>query len=87
MSLLPLELLACGTIPIVNDGENNRLVSDNSYIAYAEASPVALADKLSEVVTKKRLPDYATKASGSVQHTGWQKSLESVAAVLERELA
>lgn len=74
MSLLPLELLSCGTIPIVNEGENNRMVSSNPYIEYAPASPDGLAAALSKVVTKKDLPDYAQKASQSVQGVDWQKA-------------
>jgi O-antigen biosynthesis protein len=86
MSLLPLELLACGAIPVVSDGENNRQVSDNAYIQYAHPSPDALAAKLSEIVTKEDLPDYAKKASASVESTGWKEAGERFLAVLEKEL-
>ena len=71
MSLLPLELLSCGTIPVVNDGDNNRLVSDNKYIHYTEASPLSLANELSRVVTKPDLPVYAKNASKSVETASW----------------
>ena len=52
MSLLPLELLSSGTIPVVNDAENNRLVSDNENIHYIEASLLSLANGLSEAMSK-----------------------------------
>jgi hypothetical protein len=72
MSLLPLELLSCGSIPVVNDGDNNRLVSDNPFIAYSKDSdPTSLAKALSAVVQKKNLPDYAKKASESVKDNNW----------------
>jgi len=87
MSLLPLELLACGTIPVVNDGENNRLVSDNAYIAYTQAAPAALAAKMVEVVERKESAAYARAAAASVEDAGWQASLQKFEAVLIRELS
>lgn len=86
MSLLPLELLACGTIPVVNDAPNNRLVSDNPYISYTEPSPQALADALIATVTKKELPKYAAKASKSVSADGWEVAGRKFLDVLDREL-
>ena len=87
MSLLPLELLSAGTIPIVNDGPNNRLVSDNPHIKYAEASPGALAAAIIETVTKKDLPEYARKASQSVTGADWSVAGERFEAALTRELS
>jgi glycosyltransferase involved in cell wall biosynthesis len=86
MSLLPLELLAAGTIPVVNDAENNRLVSNNPYIKYAQPSPHALAQAMSDVVSKKDLPRYAEKASESVQNVGWEASGKKFVSVVEQEL-
>jgi hypothetical protein len=84
MSLLPLEMLACGTIPVVNDGENNRLVSDNAYIAYTSNDPVSLAEKLSEVVNRKDL-SYIKEAAESVPADLWDKSGKIFVDVLEKE--
>jgi glycosyltransferase involved in cell wall biosynthesis len=86
MSLLPLELLACGTIPVVNEGENNMLVSDNKYIAYAPSDPVSLAKTLSEVVSKNDLPKYAASASRSVEATTWEESGRKFVKIIEREV-
>lgn len=75
MSLLPLELLSSGCIPVVNDGDNNRLVSNNQFIAYSKDSdPTSLAKALSAVVEKKNLPEYAKKASASVKNNNWDDS-------------
>jgi len=87
MSLLPLELLACGTIPVVNDGPNNRLVSSNPYIAYTPPSPASLADALVEMVTKQELPQYAKKAAQSTLSSSWEASLEKFEKVLRWELS
>jgi O-antigen biosynthesis protein len=85
MSLLPLELLGSGTIPVVNQGENNSLVSDNPYIAYAESDPVSLAGALSDIVSKKDLPVYAKKAAASVKSHTWDDSGRKFVEVVERQ--
>lgn len=87
MSLLPLELLACGTIPVINDGQNNRLVSDNKYITYSESSPEALAQSMVDVVTIKNLSQYAKKASESVPKDGWTEAGEHFVKVIEEEVS
>jgi O-antigen biosynthesis protein len=86
MSLLPLELLATGVIPVVNEGDNNRLVSDNKYIAYTESSPEALAQKMVDIVSKDDLPAYAKKASDSVSSDGWDEAGVKFMKVIEKEL-
>lgn len=86
MSLLPLELLAAGTIPVVNQGLNNSLVSNNPYIKYAVASPDSLAQALHEVVTMKNPEAYAKEASESVKMNGWAESGKKFVNAVEREL-
>lgn len=85
MSLLPLELLGSGTIPVVNDGENNRLVSDNPYIAYSANDPLSLATELSKVVTRKESVKYAQAASESVKTASWEESGAKFVNIVERE--
>ena len=87
MSLLPPELLACGTIPVVNDGPNNRLVSDNPYIEYTDASPAALADRLVQVVERDDLLAHSKKAAESISKAGWSTSKDRFMKILERELS
>jgi glycosyltransferase involved in cell wall biosynthesis len=86
MSLLPLELLAAGTIPVVNNGENNRLVSNNPYIKYADASPDALAQALIDTVDREDLPAYAKEASKSVGGLSWDKSGAVMESILREQL-
>lgn len=76
MSLLPLELLAAGVIPVVNDGPNNRLVSDNEFIEYTEPSPRALADRLIAVVDRADQAEHARRAAESVGETTWERAGE-----------
>lgn len=84
MSLLPLELLASGTIPVVNDAENNRLVSDNKYIAYSDNDPVSLANTLSVIVERESQAEYAKQASESVKTISWDESGKKFVSVVER---
>jgi len=86
MSLLPLELLACGTIPVVTDGENNRQVSNNEYIEYALPSPDALAEALENVISRKSLPEYAKQASESVVGADWKAAGLKVESILKEQL-
>ncbi len=86
MSLLPLELLAAGVIPVVNDAPNNRLVSDNPYIAFADANPRALADALIEVVDRADAAGYAARAAASVSSLGWEGSGRQFLAAFERSV-
>lgn len=86
MSLLPLELLASGTIPVVNSGDNNRLVNDNPFIAYTDPSPGSLAQKMIDIVTMKELPEYSLKASKSVPDDGWEKAGEKFLSIIDKEL-
>lgn len=86
MSLLPLELLACGIIPVVTDGENNRKVSNNPFIRYAHPSPDALAQALHTIVSTKNLPDVARQASESVSKTTWDEAGKKFEAILTKEL-
>jgi len=74
MSLLPLELLACGVIPVVNDAPNNRLVSDNPWISYAPARPRALAEALAAVVDDPQQQENAARAAQSVAAHSWDDS-------------
>ncbi|TMC54740.1 MAG: glycosyltransferase family 4 protein [Chloroflexi bacterium] len=73
-SLLPLELLAAGCIPVMNDGPNNRLVSDNPHLVFTRPTPRALADALCQVVDQPDLPDRALRASQSVERLDWDTS-------------
>jgi glycosyltransferase involved in cell wall biosynthesis len=82
MSLLPLELLAAGVIPVVNDGDNNRLVSDNPNISFAPASPSALARALLAAVDTAD----PVAASASVAGADWDASGKRFVSVLEEAL-
>lgn len=86
MSLLPLELLACGVIPVLNDGDNNALVARNDFIEYSPASPSAMARKLIEVVDRVDLPERARAASKSISTANWSLGAEQFVSSFERAM-
>ena len=74
MSLLPLELIASGVAPIVNDAPNNRLVSDNPFIEFVPTSPSAIARRIIEVIDRPDMPERAVAMSESVRAITWGDS-------------
>jgi hypothetical protein len=84
LSLLPLELLSCGTVPVVNTGENNELVSSNPFIEYVPPIPLALAERLGEVVARPDRDAYARAAAQSVALSSWGTSGEQFLAGVDR---
>jgi len=86
MSLLPLELLAAGVVPVVNDGPNNRMVSDNPFISFAAPNPPALAAALVAAVDRVDAAAHAARAAQSVVDTTWDRSGEQFLAAVRRSL-
>jgi glycosyltransferase involved in cell wall biosynthesis len=86
MSLLPLELMSAGVAPVVNDGPNNRLVSDNSYIEYVEASPGAMARRMAEVIDRPDAAQRSIDMAASVADVNWEDSGAQFLAAFERAM-
>lgn len=87
VSLLPLELLAAGCTPVMNDGENNTMVlGENKDIVYTEAYPLSLAEGLSRVVERKDINENSKKMSNNVKDLSWVKSYEKVEKIILREV-
>jgi glycosyltransferase involved in cell wall biosynthesis len=86
MSLLPLELMSSGVIPVVNDAPNNRLVSDNPFIAYTNDDPISLANKMSEIVTRKDIISYSQKASQSAEGESWKTAEEKFIQIVSNRM-
>lgn len=84
MSLLPMELMSSGVVPVVNDAPNNREVFDSPYIEWSEPSPPALARSLIRAVEH---PDPAARAramSESLADSDWAASGRQFVAAFER---
>jgi glycosyltransferase involved in cell wall biosynthesis len=85
-SLLPLELLCAGCIPVMNDGPNNRLVSNNPHLVFTRPTPQALASALAQVVDQPDLPGKARQASQSVEGLDWDASGAQMERIMLRAL-
>lgn len=86
LSLLPLELLSSGVAPVVNDGPNNRMVSDNPFIEYVPVSPAAIARRLIEVIDRPDAPERSLAMSESVSKVDWKDSGDQFVTALERAM-
>ncbi|HZK35794.1 MAG TPA: hypothetical protein VFC57_02410, partial [Aeromicrobium sp.] len=89
VSLVPLEMLAAGCIPVVNDAAQNRIVLDNPNVEYVPATPYDLADALSRLV-ERSAAERATaveSASISVKSTSWESAGSKVESTLRRLVA
>lgn len=87
VSLLPLELLVSGCIPVMNDGANNTMVlGETPHIAYTEAYPVHLSNELCKAVERTDIDSYAQKMSNHYEGMSWEKSYQKVEEIIKREV-
>lgn len=88
MSLLPLEMLASGCIPVINDAEHTRMVSYSKHLKYAEPSPEALASVLSQVVSRNKAEKSkgAQEAAQYAKKFKWDDSNSKIDTILKKEL-
>lgn len=87
-SLLPLELLAAGCVPVMNDGDNNRMViGENPDIVYTINSPIELAKGLDGVVTDPAISDRCKRISESAKGSSWDKSYDKFERIIMREVS
>lgn len=86
LSLLPLELLSAGVIPVLNDGDNNTMVSRNPFIEYTEPTPRALADRILAALDRPDQAEHARRAAASVEATSWEEAGERFLAAFRQGL-
>lgn len=87
VSLLPLELLVAGCIPVMNTGDNNSMVlGELEDIAYAEAYPTALAEQLCRAVERTDKDAYAQAISNKYHTLSWEESYRKVESIIKREV-
>jgi glycosyltransferase involved in cell wall biosynthesis len=87
MSLLPLEVMACGVVPIVNDGENTReTLRNDSRIEFVPMSPPLMAEKLIEAVDRKDQIEYSRKLAESAQGQSWDDAGKKVVSLFDKAI-
>lgn len=87
MSLLPLELIAAGVVPVVNDAANNRMVSENPFIDYQPLVIERMATALVYHATRARPAVEFDQMTASVAGTTWEDSGRQFVGHFARALA
>ena len=85
ISLVAEEMLAAGTIPVVNDSTYSRADLHNDSVRWGHPTPGGLADALSAAVEQADVPAVAARAAESVR-SGWGPAQTVVRKVIEGEL-
>ena len=84
LSLLPLELMACGCVVVSNRGPNTEWLLNESNAVLADATPIALSDALmrilKDVELRRRLSE---NAKVFAEATDWVSEAEKVAGAFE----
>lgn len=86
VSLVALEMLAAGCIPVVNDTAQVRTDLDNPFVYYAPPYPQALAAQLESVVATRDFESLSSSAAASVHTTTWDEAGATVDTILRRAL-
>ena len=84
VSLVPIEMIACGAVPVVNESEHARPGLPNPHVVWSPPTPMALADELARVVTADGAAARAGVLASSVAGETWDAAREAVVAAVER---
>jgi glycosyltransferase involved in cell wall biosynthesis len=85
MSLLPLEVMACGVVPVVNDGENTRVtLRDDPRIEFVPMSPALMADRIIAAVDRPDAIEHSRFLASSSEGGSWAAAGEHVVGVFDR---
>ena len=86
ISLVAEEMLAAGTIAVVNDSPHAHADLDNPEVIWAKPTPQALADALSSAVDCPDGAERARSAADSVRRFGWSKAKADVLRIIADEV-
>ena len=84
VSLVALEMLAAGCIPIVNDSAEIRTDLHSPFVHYALPYPWALVSALESVVTMQDFEALSQAAAKSIYSSTWEQSGAAVDHILRR---
>ena len=86
ISLVAEEMLAAGTIPVVNDSAYARADLGSDFARWAVPTPGALAAALCAAVERDDRDAHARAAAESVRGRSWEPAREQVVRILEDEV-
>ncbi|HWR39061.1 MAG TPA: glycosyltransferase family 4 protein [Patescibacteria group bacterium] len=86
LSLLPLEILACGTPVVMNRGGNTEWLGE--HFVFADFSPEAIADALEQYLTNAGLRQQMILASQDMlARLSWEEEARKVEDIIKRQTA
>ncbi|MDP9028327.1 MAG: glycosyltransferase family 1 protein [Actinomycetota bacterium] len=71
MSLLPLEVMASGVVPIVNEGDNTHGFFDTDAFEYVPTAPAAIAQRIIDVLDRPDQAEHSARIAQSMAKTSW----------------
>ncbi len=86
ISLMTVEIMAAGCQPVVNETIYTKMVGYTDGLAYAQPTPQALADALSDAVTNPNALANAKRLSTFSEKFTWEKSEAEFMHIFDREL-
>lgn len=85
VSLVPLEVLAAGAVPVMNAADFSRAALDNPHVVHADPQPRALAEALGDVVAGRRGTAGPEVVARSVRRHRWDGAGTTLVDVVRRE--
>lgn len=83
LSLVPLEVMACGSVAICSKGENSSWMINEENAVLVEYDPVDIADKMEFYFNNPdKLNEIRQKGLKYVQNTSWEKEADKVKEVI-----
>lgn len=86
ISLVPEEMLAAGTIPVMNESAQAKAVLRNEHAAWATPTPSGLAEALGRAVSRPDRDEVARAASESVRRFGWSRAQSDIVRIVEDDV-
>jgi hypothetical protein len=71
MSLLPLEVMASGVVPVVNEGANTHGFFDTEDFEWVPTSPAAIAQRMIDVLDRPDQVEHSARIAKSMADTTW----------------
>lgn len=84
LSLLPMELMGAGVVPVVNDAENTRTILESPFIEFVEMSPRAIAERLIAQVDRENQQEYSQIIANSVSDSEWTNPADAFISEFEK---
>ena len=85
-SLVPLEAMGAGVVPIVNDGDNTRVLFGGFEVDFTPMAPKAFAERLISAVDRPDQVEHSARIAASVANLAWTDPGAEFAAQFERSM-